>query len=636
LLISKYTFGAVLLVICGSGIFVAKTLVGQIRERANDSALETATVFSSLSVQRTVDWSDFVGTSEVSATERSDLDADLAALRGRHRLAGLEIWDGRGRLLYADKHHPVKEQTLPQADADRAALGEPWVSSTVNVGERGVRTVDVFVPYQAQAGAPPYGLMKLLIPEAEISGPVAGTTHRLLVIFGVALALVVGALVWLRRGVLRREHRARHDKLTGLMNRDAFRDRLRSISRSSRGDFSNAVLVLGIDRFRTVNDSLGHAAGDLLLEQVGSQIRTWARHSDAVARLGGDQFAVLLTQLADDRAAETMARRLLDRLRAGSFRVEGVEVSVEVGIGVAPIPYGANADSLLRRADIAMYRAKRSGAGVVSYDEADDTGDVSQLALLVELRRAIDNDELRLHYQPKAALVNGEVNSVEALVRWQHPTRGFLFPSDFIPVAEHTGLMKPLTEWVLEHAINQAACWHRTGLSLAVAVNISPRSLLETALPTTVQRLLADAELPSRLLEIEVTETAVMADPVAATRILTQLHALGIRLSIDDFGAGYTSLAYLKSLPVDILKIDRVFISEICDSAGSAAITQAIIGLGHRLGFTVVAEGIETERTWELLRDYDCDEGQGFLLARPMTADHFDIWFNARRTLTPA
>jgi EAL domain-containing protein (putative c-di-GMP-specific phosphodiesterase class I) len=273
-----------------------------------------------------------------------------------------------------------------------------------------------------------------------------------------------------------------------------------------------------------------------------------------------------------------------------------------------------------------MYQAKRTGTGVATYDEATDPHDIDELTLLGQLRRAIEADELVLYYQPQADIASRTVSGVEALVRWQHPTRDLLAPGAFIPLAESTGLLGPLTDWVLERAIKDAAHWHRGGLTLSVAVNVSPRSLLDGTLPGTILKLLAVSGLPAQLLEIEITETAIMTDPVKATTVLGQLRAMGLRISIDDFGSGFTSLSSLKTLPVDTLKIDQSFITNMPQDEQDRAVAQSIIDLGHRLGLSVLAEGIETEETWSQLARLGCDQGQGYLLARPMPAELIEGW----------
>jgi diguanylate cyclase (GGDEF)-like protein len=443
------------------------------------------------------------------------------------------------------------------------------------------------------------------------------------------LAVLTLVLLVLRRRLLLREDQALHDSLTGLLNRGALRERLQAtVARIGKDEsVMAALLVLDLDGFKAVNDTLGHPAGDALLIQVARTLTRSLRPTDVVARLGGDEFAVLLTHLPDAASAEIISRQLLTKLRAGSYSVHGIELAVDASIGIALLPeHGRDTDLLLQRADVAMYQAKRANGGVTLYDEANDAHDVTQLGLLVELRRAIELDELVLHYQPKARLDTGDLHGVEALVRWQHPSRGLLGPDTFVPLAEHTGLMAPLTEWVLRHAVTQAGRWRDLGLMLPVAVNMSPRSLLDGNLAASLLALLAEANVTGDLLELEITETAIMTDPGRAVRVLRQLNAMGIRVAIDDFGVGYTSLTYLKSLPVHTLKIDRAFVTDMLTDPRDQAIAESVIGLGHKLGLNVVAEGIETEEVWQRLKALNCDEGQGYLLARPLPAEELTSW----------
>lgn len=348
--------------------------------------------------------------------------------------------------------------------------------------------------------------------------------------------------------------------------------------------------------------------------------------------MGGDEFAVLLTGMNDPVSAGGAALQILAHLRDASFEVEGVGLGIEASIGIALIDAGEmDVDVLLSRVDIAMYRAKHGGLGVAVYDPACDHHDLRDLTLLGELRRAIDNDELTLHYQPKVDAASRDITGVEALVRWNHPKRGRLAPASFIPLAESTGLLGPLTHWVLSRAIADAARWQRGGMPMAVAVNVSPRSLLSGNLTSSIIGLLGEHALPAELLEIEITETAIMSDPAGSSNVLRQLRTLGIRTSIDDFGSGYTSLAYLRTLPVDALNIDRIFITDLMADDKGLAVTQSIIELGHRLGLSVLAEGVETADARRQLEELGCDEIQGYLLARPMPAEHLEGWITSYR-----
>ena len=372
------------------------------------------------------------------------------------------------------------------------------------------------------------------------------------------------------------------------------------------------------------------AAGDRLLVEVAAALGATVRASDLVVRLGGDEFAVLLRDVPGADAAVGAGQAVGAALQR-SFLVDEVALEVGGSIGVAVSPqHGHDLEGLLRRADVAMYRAKRDGGGVRLYDEASDPHDKQQLGLLSRLRTAIETDQLRLHFQPKLALRQGQTVGFEALVRWQHPELGLLAPAAFVPLAERTGLIRPLTTWVLRAALRQCAQWRAQGWEIGVAVNIAPVTLLDPDLPAHLTALLAESGVPGTALELEITETAVMVDPLRAAETLRRLRVLGVAVSIDDFGAGYTSLSYLKSLPVAALKIDRGFVTQLLESPEDEAVARSVVGLAHDLGLTVVAEGVETAGVRQRLLELGCDEIQGFLLARPMPGDDVPGWLLAQ------
>ncbi|GAA3292227.1 bifunctional diguanylate cyclase/phosphodiesterase [Dactylosporangium vinaceum] len=467
--------------------------------------------------------------------------------------------------------------------------------------------------------------------EDEQNATVAATSDRLeqveelvfvatLSTFAVGLAMIVvfGAVA---TGYQRRLVRqAMHDELTGLPNRAVFTART-----TEALDGGPSVLMLDLDRFKEVNDTLGHQYGDELLRQVAARTAAAVRATDTVARLAGDEFAILLPATGAPDAT-----RLAERIQASlhrSFDLDDVTVDIEVSIGVASAPQ----DDLIRCADIAMYAAKDTKTGIVAYQPALHTEDSSRLQLLGDLRRALDaDDQITLHYQPKVSLADGAVCGVEALVRWRHPERGPIAPADFIPVAETTGLITRLTLYVLRHALAQARDWLDAGRALPVAVNLSPRCLLDPGLVEDVTRLLAEFRVPAGRLRLEVTESAVMANPALATATLRQLHELGVHLSIDDYGTGYSSMAYLKALPVDELKVDRTFVQHMDTDHDDAVLVRGAIELGHNLGMTVVAEGVETEAHAEALRALGCDIAQGYHYARPLPAEDLELWLHAR------
>jgi diguanylate cyclase (GGDEF)-like protein len=457
---------------------------------------------------------------------------------------------------------------------------------------------------------------------------------------GDEVALLAGNFNHMRSAIAEREREvlrlAYEDTLTGLPNRvrflQALRERLAAPAEGDGAPPQLAVLTLDLDRFKAINDALGHAAGDEVLRQVGARLSSQLRAGDLVARLSGDEFGVLLGA-ADRTQAEAAAERLLAALRVPVlYEQQPLDVSAALGIACCP-EHGSDAGALVRHADIALYAAKRSGGGHSVYDPRHAGASRIHLSLLGELRTAIAQDQLLLHFQPKLELASGRIKGAEALVRWQHPERGMVPPGEFMPWAEQTGFIRSVTRWVLDAALRQAGAWQASGYDLSVAINISARDLMDRELPQRVAALLhAHRVAPARVC-LEITESSVMDDPAHGLAILGRLDALGVRLSIDDFGTGFSSLSYLKKLPVDELKIDRSFVLGMRDGQGERAgeaIVRSTIELAHNLGLQVVAEGIEDEPTLARLRELGCDQAQGYFISRPLAAAAFDAWLAAR------
>jgi diguanylate cyclase (GGDEF)-like protein/PAS domain S-box-containing protein len=422
------------------------------------------------------------------------------------------------------------------------------------------------------------------------------------------------------------EHQAVHDALTGLPNRLLLHDRLSQAIVSARRDaLPVALLVMDLDRFKEVNDTLGHHYGDMLLRELGVRLQGVLREADTAARLGGDEFAILLPR-ANAADAEVAARRVLEALEQ-PFLVDGRPVEVSGSIGVSVFPeHGTDADTLLRRADVAMYVAKRNQTELSMYAPEDDQHSPDRLALAAELRAAIELDQLELFYQPKADMASSRITSVEALVRWRHPRRGLVPPDEFIPLAEQSGQVRALSRWVLNDALRQSREWQDRGLTLAIAVNLSMRDLQDPSLPATVAGLLKTWGVRPSLLSLEITESTLMADPAQAMEIVRNLSAMGVSVAIDDFGTGYSSLAYLKRLAVHELKVDRSFVRHVVTDSHDVAIVRSTISLAHELGLKVVAEGIEDQPTWDLLARLGCDTAQGFFISRPLPVAELDRW----------
>ncbi|HEX2206018.1 MAG TPA: EAL domain-containing protein, partial [Longimicrobium sp.] len=426
------------------------------------------------------------------------------------------------------------------------------------------------------------------------------------------------------RAARRAEHLAYHDALTGLPNRRLLRDHLElALAQARRTGGRVAVVFLDLDRFKVINDSLGHGVGDRLLDAVGDRIRHAVRAGDTLARIGGDEFTLLLPAVADPDDAGAVARKVVEAVRA-PFTVDGHElfVTASAGISVAPDD-GADADTLLKHADVAMYRAKEAGSDSFAFFAPEMNARAAErLALESALRRALPAGQLRLLFQPVFSVETGRPVAAEALLRWAHPERGVLAPDAFLGVAEATGLIVPIGAWVLREACACARRLRAAGApELAVLVNLSARQLAEAGLVEEVRAVLVDEATPPHLLELEITESLAMREPLAAEAALRGLRALGVRISVDDFGTGYSSFGYLRRFPVDTLKIDRSFVRDVDTDEGGAAIAAAIIAMGQRLGLRVVAEGVEREGQLAFLRAQRCDAAQGFHLGRPVPAE---------------
>jgi diguanylate cyclase (GGDEF)-like protein len=428
---------------------------------------------------------------------------------------------------------------------------------------------------------------------------------------------------------------AHTDDLTGLGNRRLLYTELQSALRSAGENPRLALLVADLDRFKEINDAFGHEIGDQLLRLVGPRLAEALGPRDVLVRLGGDEFAVLVRDADSHRAAE-VASRLLDTLE-DPFTLEGVGLHVDASIGIACYPdHAAEATMLLQRADVAMYQAKSARNGWHLYEAAPASYGRGRLQTIEDLRAALTDDQLVLHYQPKIAAAGGQVVGIEALVRWQHPTEGLLYPDSFLPLAEQTRLMRSLTSVVLQSALEQVAAWRQEGIDLSVAVNLSVANLLDAHLPVEVARLLAAFGLPATALEVEITESTLMVDPVRSKEVLDALRGLGVRIAVDDYGTGYSSLAYLRELAVDELKLDKSFVIPMLEDAGAAAIVQSTVELAHALGLVMVAEGVESEAHLRELARLGCDIAQGYHISRPVTAEQLGAWLRSRARATVA
>jgi diguanylate cyclase (GGDEF)-like protein len=424
-------------------------------------------------------------------------------------------------------------------------------------------------------------------------------------------------------------HDATHDSVTELPNRILFNDRvMQLIEHSRRNDSKFAIILLDLDRFKEINDTLGHFNGDRLLKLVGLRLQGILRKSDTLARFGGDEFAILLHTVSDSNAVRAITEKI-EQVLVSPFVLDDLNLEVQASAGAVIYPdHGDDVDTLVQRADVAMYVAKQSSKRSVIYEPKLDQHSPHRLTLMGELRQAIENDELVLHYQPKIKATSQLATSAEVLVRWEHKKHGMMPPDEFIGLAERTGLIKPLTRWVLKHALQQGARWHSSGLEISLAVNLSAKNLLDPDFPEILAGLLAATEFPHHNLMLEITETVIMTDPDLALEVLQHVSQLGVKISVDDFGTGYSSLAYLKRLPVSELKIDRSFVQDMLTNDNDAAIVRTTIDLAHNLGLEVVAEGVEDSKTVQELAELGCDYYQGYFFAKPMEPRTLPEWIH--------
>ena len=621
-----------LAVIATLGLAIGLTLKRQIEHRALARASQLAEVVAELGVRPRLERDDFV--CALPARRIRALDAALRDFAAERGVTRMKVFNGEGEIVYADDHSLIGEAERDESGVREALLGRRSAELQRGVDDdgKGMRTLEVYVPLRFDDASRRVGALEIYMPYAPVANEIYTDLLTVYLLLGVGLAVLFAALFRIVAGASRRlRHQALHDGLTGLPNRSLLYSRLkRAIAAAGRGDKRLAALMLiDLDRFKEVNDTLGHDHGDELLVEVAVRLRGALRRGDTLARLGGDEFAVLLPELPERAAVAELAGRLQDAL-GRPFALRGVAVELEASIGVALCPdHGDDVHTLVQRADVAMYDAKRAQAGIATYSAERDPYSADRLGLLAELRRAIERDELVLHYQPKVSVDGGEVIGVEALVRWQHPTRGLLGPVEFVPLAERTGTVAELTRWVVATALRQARAWIEAGRPLPVAVNLAAANIVDVTLPDAIAALLAEHGVPGGLLECEISEHTVMADPLRAMEVLGRLRDMGLRLSLDDFGTGHSSLAYLKRLPLDEVKIDRSFVAGMTEDENDAVIVRSTIDLARNLGLDVVAEGVEDAATLHGLGELRCDVAQGFHLSRPLPAEELDAWLVA-------
>jgi diguanylate cyclase (GGDEF)-like protein len=574
----------------------------------------------------------------VDEPRRSSLDDLIATRVLENGVLLVNLYAADGTVTYSTDHRLIGTHSR-QPEHIREALGGTIRGDVTSLAEVGAgsraKALRTYAPVPVAGGA---GVVAIFQDYGPIADAAESTFLPIAGIFEAALLLLFLALVPILRRVTLRirhqmeeiEHRALHDELTGLPNRILFGDRVeQAIAAAQREQRFPVVMLLDVNRFKEINDTLGHEPGDGLLKDLALRLRGAVRSNETLARLGGDEFGVLLPAASVDEAT-TLAGRMHDLLES-PFSVGDLPLEVSASIGIAAYPeHGEHAEALLQHADVAMYVAKERHDKTALYDPEEDTNDALRLALAGELRRAIEEEQLVVFFQPKAELESGRVVGAEALVRWQHPTRGFIPPNDFVPIAERTGLIKPLSRFVLAAAVRQCDAWRAAGYDLHVSVNLTIPDLLDLDLPDSIAALLTSTDLRPDQLELEITETTILADPFRVRQVLNRLNEMGLRLAIDDFGTGYSSLAYLKRLPVHTIKIDRSFVMEMCADANDATIVRSTIDLGRNLGLEIVAEGVESQEAWDALRADGCTLAQGYFISRPVPAEELDPLLETR------
>jgi diguanylate cyclase (GGDEF) domain len=578
----------------------------------------------------------------IDAPTREHLDRVYAEFSGQ--VVGMRLWNADGTLLY--DANPQSSAAFPRTDPfDRAVrLGEVSTEIvTATIGEVGdpddpapqaqqLTALSVYVP--VVVGDLRVGALELSLDYTETDEALQDAARTVTLVISAGLLLlwlllfrtVRNASKTLQTSALENARLALLDPLTGLPNRRMLMDRMRrAIDQAEEDGTGVGLVLLDVDRFKDINDSLGHDRGDELLVQVAHRLRAALRERDVVARLGGDEFAILLPAIRSVANAERLAQRVRN-LFAPAFNLGGLELHVDSSIGVACIPeHAVDASGLMRKADVAMYTAKTHRTGVAVYSPDEDDSSPARLVLLGDLHRALaDRQELVMFYQPKISLTTGQTVGLEALMRWVHPTRGLLVPDLFVPLAETSGLIHDLTAFALETTIAQLARWQAEGREMPVAVNLSAHNLTSTQVAETIEELLHAHQVRPDLLEVEITETALVHDPSRVVPVLEQLADIGVLVSIDDFGIGNTSISQLRDLPVARIKIDRTFIHDLTGAsqrAGSEMIVKAMVDLAHSFGLEVVAEGVEDSDTEALIRALGVDQAQGFLYSQPVPAD---------------
>ncbi len=629
------------------GLVLAASFRSDAAARGLAEARAQAQLFAHIAVEPLLAGADL--SRPLTAEEVAGLDQMSESAVAGGEIVRLRLRDLDGRIVYSSDGSGSVDDV--DDHALEAARGEIVTELThldaddngSGTGDVGIRAAEVYRPLTDGTSTTVIGVLELYLPYDPIAQDVeAGldSLYRDLAVGLTLLYLVLAGISWsatrrLRAQVARNAFLAEHDQLTGLPNRRAFQQRLDElITAAGHGGPAVAVAVLDVDRFKEVNETLGHGNGDALLRQLGRRLSAEVGEQGLVARLGGDEFGIIMVSSETAVLSDSVAR--VQRVLSREVDLAGLPLVVEASIGIAQAPEdGSDAETLLQHADVAMYVAKQTGSGVASYRKDLDQYDAARLALVGDMRRALAGNELVLHYQPQLDLRTGDVDAVEALVRWNHPERGLLMPDVFLPVVEKTGMIDPMTAWVVDAALTWVGSSPKVPATIRVSVNVSARNLVVATFPDMVLDALSRHAVPADRLAIEVTETALVADLQRAELSLRRLAAAGVRVSVDDFGRGQTSLSHLSALALHEVKIDKTFVTDMCEVESHAAIVRSVIDLAHNLGFEVVAEGVETESALDALRVAGCDFAQGYHIARPMPAERLDEWLLAHELPRP-
>jgi diguanylate cyclase (GGDEF)-like protein len=620
-----------LLPVAALGLILAFVLQGQVVGRTLDDATESARIIAQVAVQPRLSRADLLN--GLTPAEVAALDRQVGEPSVAERLVRIKIWNARDRIVYSEVHRLIGRRLEPSDDLEQALHGHPRraelvtpapggeTASEVGLGE----LVEVYIPLRFSKTGPPAGAFEMYLSYRPIAAAIAHDKRTIALLVAIGLALLWGILYRIVARASRRlraqaeenDRLARSDALTGLPNRTLLMERAEELfARYERGPL--AILLLDLDRFTEINNTLGADTGDEVLREVGRRLQAAAGTDALVARVGGDEFAVLCRSVDGRDGVFEVARQIQNGLETPLLR-DGVALNVEATIGLALLGVDAEHPAeLLQRAERALNHARSRGVRIEPYSRACERFDASAMKLLGEVRAALERDEFVLHYQPRVDLRTRRITGVEALVRWQHPVHGLLAPASFVELVEQTALIGPLTMRVFELALAQTVAWRRRGIALELSVNLSARDLLDGEQPAAIAALLARHGVPPASLVVEVTESAAMVDPERGVRALEALRELGVGVSIDDFGTGNASIAYLTKLPATELKIDRSFVAGMLSDARTAAIVRSTIDLARNLGLTVVAEGIETAEAMERLAELGCEVGQGYYFSKPL------------------